>query len=63
MGEELDSNHPAYGWLILHAGELHNRFQKGEDGKTPNERWKGKNGEKKAAAVICVPIDGDLWAK
>ena len=45
-GASIPLDHPIMGWLCLHAGFCHNRFQIGHDGHTPYRRNKGKDFDK-----------------
>ena len=40
----LDFNgiHVVYGWMVEHTTEMINRYRRGTDGKTANQRWKGR---------------------
>ena len=42
LGERVNENHSTLPWMIRHASFIINRFNVGQDGKTPYERWKQK---------------------
>ena len=48
-GEQIEGNHPIVPWLVEHATNVRNRYQVGDDGKTPMERWRGR----KISSPIC----------
>ena len=43
--ERILDRHNCVGFLVNHAAKCINRYQKGEDGKTANKRWRGKEFE------------------
>ena len=38
----MSGKHPVTEWLVERAADLLSKYQVGDDGKTGNERWKGK---------------------
>ena len=42
LGERVNENHSTLPWMIRHASFIINRFNVGQDGTTPYERWKQK---------------------
>ena len=42
LGERIDSGNPIIPWIVSHAADTINRYHIGKDGKTANEKWKGK---------------------
>ena len=65
IGEEVMSDHPVLPWMITHAAELVNRYQKGKDGRTAHYRWKGKVFKKKVVEfgeVVLYLIEGKRGA-
>ena len=47
--QEVDSRSPILHWLVRHAASLITRYHVGKDGRTPYERWKGKQRRKELA--------------
>ena len=41
--EKLSVRHPLFAWLVEFCADLYNRFQVGPDGKTAQQRLKGKH--------------------
>ena len=46
LNAKLPLSHPVVTWLVKHTAFCHNRFQVGEDGKTPYSRSRGKEYDK-----------------
>ena len=42
LNEVVHEDHCVLPWMIRHASWIRNRFKVGKDGKTPYQRWKGK---------------------
>ena len=48
LGLQLKDDDPVLAWMPRHAGDLINRYRRGEDGKTPEQRRTGKQWRKPA---------------
>ena len=42
LGKHLEESDPVLAWMPRHAADLINRYRRGDDGKTPEERRLGK---------------------
>ena len=42
LGAQVSGSHPLTTWIVEHASDLLNKFLKGDDGKTPYQRLRGK---------------------
>ena len=50
LGQPLGDTDPLLAWMPRHVGDLLNRYRKGRDGKTPEQRRSGKQWRKPAIA-------------
>jgi hypothetical protein len=50
LGQPLGDTDPMLAWMPRHVGDLLNRYRKGRDGKTPEQRRSGKRWRKPAIA-------------
>ena len=48
LGFQLKDDDPVLAWMPRHAGDLINRYRRGDDGKTPEKRRTGKEWRKPA---------------
>ena len=55
---EVPGEHPMWGWLVKHAGDLLTRYKRGEDGRTAHQRWKGRKFNQ-----WTVPFGEAVWYK